>query len=51
VFKKHGMEISHGGRSQVGIVGQASIDSMVRIKDIELGIAREISRLWKEGPI
>jgi len=23
---------------------------MVRIKDIELGIAREISRLWKEGP-
>ena len=50
VFKKHGVEISHGGRSQVRIVGQASIDSMVRIKDIELGIAREISRLWKEGP-
>jgi len=50
VFKKHGVEISHGGRSQVRIVGQASIDSMVRIQDIELGIAREISRLWKEGP-
>jgi|SRR5882762_2966869 len=49
VFKEHCMEISHGGRRKVGIVGQSSIDCIIRIQYIELGIAWVISRLWKES--
>jgi hypothetical protein len=49
VGKEHVIEICHGGGVQVGVVGQACIDCMIWIQDVELGIARLICTIWKES--
>ena len=49
VLKQHDIEVSHGGWVQVWVPCQSCIISIVRIKDVELGIAWLNIKRWKES--